>query len=72
MNKTMIPIHWYVNSRGVLIFLCTGHKSKLTLKNLITLRIVLMQNLFELKNKSSIYQYEFNGGVAQLVRARDS
>ena len=24
------------------------------------------------KNKSSIYQYEFNGGVAQLVRARDS
>ena len=40
--------------------------------NLITMRIVLKQNLFELKNKSSIYQYEFNGGVAQLVRARDS
>jgi len=28
--------------------------------------------LFELKNKSSIYQLELNGGVAQLVRARDS
>ena len=40
--------------------------------NLITLRIDFKQNLFELKNKSSIYQYEFNGGVAQLVRARDS
>ena len=40
--------------------------------NLITLRIDFIQNLFELKNKSSIYQYEFNGGVAQLVRARDS
>ena len=40
--------------------------------NLITMRIDLMQNLFELKNKSSIYQYELNGGVAQLVRARDS
>ena len=50
----------------------TGHKCKLTLKNLITLRIVLKQNLFDLKNKSSIYQQEFNGGVAQLVRARDS
>ena len=24
------------------------------------------------KIKSIIYQYEFNGGVAQLVRARDS
>ena len=43
-----------------------------TLKNLISLRIDFKQNLFELKNKSSIYQYEFNGGVAQLVRARDS
>ena len=40
--------------------------------NLITLRIEFKQNLFELKNKSSIYQYKFNGGVAQLVRARDS
>ena len=40
--------------------------------NLIALRIDLMQNLFEVKNKSSIYQYKFNGGVAQLVRARDS
>ena len=40
--------------------------------NLITLKIKFKQNLFELKNKSSIYQYEFNGGVAQLVRARDS
>ena len=40
--------------------------------NLITLRIDFLQNLFETKNKSSIYQYEFNGGVAQLVRARDS
>ena len=40
--------------------------------NLITMRKDLMQNLFDLKNKSSIYQYEFNGGVAQLVRARDS
>ena len=40
--------------------------------NLITMRIDLMQNLFELKNKSSIYQYELDGGVAQLVRARDS
>ncbi len=37
-----------------------------------SLKTDLMQNLFELKNKSSIYQYEFNGGVAQLVRARDS
>ena len=37
-----------------------------------TLKTDLKQNLFELKNKSSIYQYEFNGGVAQLVRARDS
>ena len=40
--------------------------------NLITMRKEFKQNLFELKNKSSIYQYEFNGGVAQLVRARDS
>jgi len=40
--------------------------------NLITVRIDLKQNLFELKNKSSIYQYELDGGVAQLVRARDS
>ena len=30
------------------------------------------QILFATKNKSSIYQQEFNGGVAQLVRARDS
>ena len=28
--------------------------------------------LFERKKISSINQYEFNGGVAQLVRARDS
>ena len=41
-------------------------------KKLGTLKTDLKQNLFELKNKSSIYQYEFNGGVAQLVRARDS
>ena len=40
--------------------------------NLITMRKDLMQNLFELKNKSSINQQLFNGGVAQLVRARDS
>ena len=39
---------------------------------MVTLKLDLKQNLFELKNKSSIYQYEFNGGVAQLVRARDS
>ncbi len=37
-----------------------------------TIRNEFKQNLFELKNKSSIYQQEFNGGVAQLVRARDS
>ena len=48
---------------------CFGKKSD---HNLIALRIDFKQNLFELKNKSSIYQYEFNGGVAQLVRARDS
>ena len=40
--------------------------------NLITMRKDLMQNLFDLKNKSSINQQLFNGGVAQLVRARDS
>ena len=28
--------------------------------------------LIESKIKSNINQYEFNGGVAQLVRARDS
>ena len=32
---------------------------------------VINQNLFERKNKSSINQQQFNGGVAQLVRARD-
>ena len=47
-------------------------KLKKSDNNLITLRKEYKQNLFELKNKSSIYQYEFNGGVAQLVRARDS
>ena len=30
------------------------------------------QFLIARKIKSSIYQYEINGGVAQLVRARDS
>ena len=53
-----------------------GIRTQINLKksdhNLITMIIDLKQNLFELKNKSSIYQYEFNGGVAQLVRARDS
>ena len=53
-----------------------GTQKQINLKksdhNLITLRIDFLQNLFETKNKSSIYQYEFNGGVAQLVRARDS
>ena len=37
-----------------------------------TIRKEFKQNLFATKNKSSIYQHEFNGGVAQLVRARDS
>ena len=32
----------------------------------------LLDFLFERKKISSIYQREFNGGVAQLVRARDS
>ena len=53
-----------------------GTQKQINLKksdhNLITLRTVLKQNLFDLKNKSSIYQYKFIGGVAQLVRARDS
>ena len=31
-----------------------------------------MQNMFATKFKSSINQQQFNGGVAQLVRARDS
>ena len=30
-----------------------------------------MQNMFATKFKSSINQQQFNGGVAQLVRARD-
>ena len=40
--------------------------------NLDSLKKSFRQNLFATKNKSSIYQREFNGGVAQLVRARDS
>ena len=53
-----------------------GTQKQINLKksdhNLITLRINFKQNLFELENKSSINQQLFNGGVAQLVRARDS
>ena len=40
------------------------------LVNLHCQRINFLENLFATKFKSSIYQRELNGGVAQLVRAR--